>query len=93
MPTISVRIDVPGIKEILNSPEMTALVTDAGEQVAAATRSQLPPRIPVQINPHHTDRSVCTVVIAHPAGNGYQAKYGVLTKGAGAAGLTVRKKR
>lgn len=43
--------------------------------------------IPVKVKPYTTDRRAASVALAHPAGIGIEAKYGVLADAAGATGL------
>lgn len=63
------------------------------EHIASNARAQLGPRFPVSVRTVTTDRAHVTVAIAHPAGIGLEAKHGVLTKAAAAAGVTVRARR
>lgn len=90
-----VRLDHKGIAEALRtSVQIRENVERLAEQVAANVRSQAHhvasgDELPVDVSMYTTDRPHAVVVIAHPAGVGMQAKYGVLTKAAAAAGLEV----
>lgn len=89
----TVRVYYPGVSEVLRSSEVAALVQDAAEEVAAHAQAQghlaSDGPLPIVVSTYETDRAAATVDIRHPAGLGMQAKYGVLTQAAGAAGLEV----
>lgn len=85
------KLNRAGFREIL---AMQADATAAaGEQVADAVRAQVPADVRVDVE-HKTDpegRPVALVTIAHPSGLARQAKDGVLTRAAAAAGLDVKR--
>jgi hypothetical protein len=90
-----VRLDSRGIREVMKSAEMAAEVRDVAEQIADNALSQghrvsSGEALPVKVDTYTTDRAAASVTLNHPAGMGMQAKYGVLTKAAGDAGLEVR---
>lgn len=96
-----VKLDHAGIAAIAKSSEMQALVKDVAEEIADNIRgmgikvgdADGGPRevdLPVKVETDVTDRARATVVIAHPAGIAVQAKHGALTRGASAAGVTVK---
>lgn len=79
--------DRAGIGRILKSAEMARAVKSATD--ATAANAEALTKFPIETHAHITDRAVGTVLIAHPAGASEQAKNGVLTKAASAAGLDV----
>jgi ribosomal protein S10 len=90
-----VRLDRAGIAELMRSADMAREVRDVAEQIADNARRQghrveNGDALPVEVESYTTDRAAAAVRLAHPAGIGMQAKYGVLTKATGDAGLEVR---
>ncbi len=90
-----VRLDHSGIEEVLKSAQVRAEVDDLAETVADAVRNA--PTVirrgitdRVEVESYTTDRAAAAVVLAHAAGAPMQAKHGVMTQAAGAAGLEVR---
>jgi hypothetical protein len=90
-----VTVDYDGVREILLSPELHDAVHELAEQVAAHARARglrLRDHAPVPIevfdDPGHTRVGV-TVAVQHPAGAGMEARHGLLTRAAHAAGLEV----
>lgn len=95
-----VQLDHGGVAALLKSTAMHALVQDVAEEIAAAVQSQglrvgafagggdIP--LPVEVSVTTTDRARANVTLAHPAGVAVQAKHGALTRGASAAGVTVK---
>lgn len=101
MSKVRVELDHQGIGEIARSMKMQRLIEGLAERVAANVRAQGikvgdrdgGPReidLPVVVDSDVTDRARSVVKIKHPAGLAVQAKHGVLTKAAAAAGLQVR---
>lgn len=94
MARTKLRLDSPGILEVLQSAEVAAAVTSTAESVASniseTVRSGQP--LPVRVDSYVTDRAASGVTLAHAAGKGKEAKYGTLSKAAAAAGLEVRSK-
>ncbi len=90
----NVRLDHAGIREVLQSEAVFQALHGLADEVAAEVRSH--PRVQahgvdgaVEVEAETTDRARLTVGILHPAGKGLEAKHGVLTRAAGAAGLDV----
>lgn len=81
-------LDRAGMAQIAKSDGIRKLVRQAAAKVAANARNATD--LPVETGERTTDRAVVDVTIAHPAGAATQAKHGVLTKAASAAGLEVR---
>jgi hypothetical protein len=88
--SIQFQLDRAGIAEILKSQEMAAAVDDLAEKIAADVRSTVDDDVPVDVDSYTTDRAAAAVTIVHPTGMGLQARNGVLTRAAAAAGLDVR---
>lgn len=84
------QLDSAGIGEILKGPEVRELIDGLAERVAADARARIPSSAPVEVRGYTTDRGAATVVIAHREAMGWQARTGVLTRAAGAAGLEVK---
>lgn len=83
------QIDHNGMTEILNGPEVRAMVDEAANAIANAARGQLDSDMEVGVESYTTDRPAASVAIMHPSGVGRQLKYGTLTRAAGIVGLTV----
>lgn len=100
MALAKVRLDHAGIGQILRSSEVASEVHALAAQVAANVASQglvassagpdSPAQIIAVVDDYTTDRAASAVTILHPAGLAMQARHGVLTKAAAAAGLEVK---
>ena len=88
------RLDRAGMAEMLKSAGLARDVEAAAQRVAANVGevSTHDGPVPATVSTYTTDRAAAAVSIAHPAGIGLEAKYGVLAKAAAAAGLEVRAK-
>ena len=82
-----ITLDHAGMEHVLRVMAKAA-VEEAAEQVAAQARP-LAHGAPVETTTYETDRVHVVVAITDPAGVALQAKYGVLTRAAGATGLEV----
>lgn len=94
---VPVRLDHAGLAQALKSAEMAEAVRARADEVAENARGQGltasgGESIPVEVEEYTTDRAAASVTLAHAAGMGMQAKYGVLTKAAAEAGLEVTEK-
>jgi hypothetical protein len=89
---VKVRLDSPGILEMLQSEDVALAVEELAETVASSidetARNGDP--IPVRTGSFTSDRAGASVTLAHPAGIGLEAKYGTLSTAARAAGLDVK---
>lgn len=85
----SYQMDHAGIGEILNGPEVRAMVDEAANAIANAARGQLDSDMEVGVESYTTDRPAASVAIMHVSGISRQLKYGTLTRAAGIVGLTV----
>jgi len=85
------RLDHPGIAEVLKSAEVAGVVESAAQAVAAgvAETARNGEAIPVRVSLYQTDRAAAAVTMAHPAGLAKEAKYGSLARAAESAGLEV----
>lgn len=97
MPGFPIKVDHGGFAELLKSSEMQQVVQETADAVASNVTSQgltvaSGGNLSVEVDTYITDRAAAAVTITHAAGLGMQAKYGVLTKAAAAAGLEVTEK-
>lgn len=86
-----VRLDRAGVGGVLRSPAAHKLTGEAARRVAAGV-TRVDPTL-VVVEPYTTDRGAAAVVVRDPQAVGLQAKYGILTAAARAAGLKVRARR
>lgn len=97
-----VRLDRDGMREMLQSAGVADEIRGRAEDMASSIRSRghtaddenisgqaVTVPLPVELRSYQTDRAAIGVMLAHPAGLGMQAKYGLLTRAASAAGLDV----
>lgn len=93
-----IKLNSPGITEILLSDGVQAAVNAKAQQIAAAARNSLPPddRDVVVDNYDFTprartsDRAASSVTYRSPAGMNREAKNGTLIRAAATAGLEVK---
>ncbi|MFJ1581782.1 hypothetical protein ACIOC1_00395 [Streptomyces sp. NPDC088197] len=90
MSGVDFRLDYAGVRQILRGAEVRQMVDGVADEIATHVRGRLPAGVPVQVRAYTTDRGAATVVIADVRGMAYQARDGVLTRAAGAAGVEVR---
>lgn len=91
-----VRLDHAGIEAVLKSEPVRTRVFGLAQRVAQAAAAHAAVQrheVPVRVDTYTTDRAAAAVVLAHPGGLWIQAKYGVLSAAAGAAGLSVSQKK
>lgn len=88
MARLRVQLDRAGIGAILRGSDARALVNGAAQSVAAGVR--VPDGGRVEISEYTTDRAGAAVEVIHPKAAGLQARDGILTAAAAAAGLQVR---
>lgn len=99
---VQLTLNSAGFAEVLKSAGMESAVRAATEAVASNVAGQglvaqsagAESGIPIvgEVEMQTTDRARGKVTIKHPAALAMQAKHGVLTKAAAAAGLEVRAK-
>ena len=85
------RLDSPGILEMLQSSDVALVIAEAAESVASGVRETAHggETIPVVVDEYTTDRAAAGVTMAHAAGIGMEAKHGSLSRAAEGAGLEV----
>lgn len=97
---VTVHMSYAGWSQVLKSGEMQAIIAAKAEQIASSVEAEGitvgdreggPHEIPLPVEVSHgvTDRARSRVTLAHPSGIAVQAKHGVLTRAAAAAGLEV----
>jgi hypothetical protein len=87
---VSFQLDRQGVREVLKSPEVRAMVDEVALGVQVRVRAMLPPGTPVRVTRYTTDRDAASVTIADVRGMAWQARDGVLTRAAGELGIEVR---
>lgn len=94
MPKVQLKLDRPGVRAVLLSPEVARAVNGRAQAVASNVHRRLSSGevMDVHVNDHRSDRARSVVILAHPAALRSQAKHGTLTRAAAAAGLEVRAK-
>ena len=84
-----VVLNRPGVGAILKQGEVPAAINALAQSVAS--RISLPAgEGDVVVESYTTDRGAAAVVVRHPRAVGLQAKYGLITRAAAGAGLTVK---
>ncbi|WP_146099169.1 hypothetical protein [Nocardia nova] len=87
MPGPSFKLNRRGVREILNSSEMSELMTSAAEQAGEAASAELEGEgIEVEVTAYSTDRAAASIAVPVWA----QAHRGALTRAAASLGLEVR---
>jgi hypothetical protein len=91
MAVTKLRLDRPGIAEVLQSAAVAAVIEGAAQSAAGnvSETARNGDAIPVKVSTYTTDRAAAAVTLAHPAGLGIEAKRGSLSRAAAAAGLEV----
>lgn len=92
-----IRPNWDALQQHLRGREATEAVNDLAERIAEHARDAgidvegIPGDVPlpVRVDTYDTDRARATVWLAHPAGLAVQAKHGLLSKAASAAGLEI----
>lgn len=95
MARIDFTPDRRGLEDLLKH-ELAGEIHKLAEQVAENVKAQgltvNGDELPLVVDKYTTDRAAASITIKHPAGLPMEAKYGVLTKAAAAAGLEVKAK-
>lgn len=90
MAKIKFVIDRVGISDLLKSDDFQQAVHDKAETIAAAAREAMPDaHRGVVVDDYTTDRAASSVTIRDPLALDLEAREGVLTRAAAAAGLEV----
>ena len=82
-----VTLDRGGVAAILKGSASASMVNDAVGKIAANV--DVPSGGKVITDAYTTDRAAGVVILAHPLGAAIEAKHGLLTKAAAAAGVEV----
>ena len=83
-------LDSDGIEAVLLSDEVAEVIDALAEAIAVDVEAALPVDVEeVVADSYTTDRAAASVTIKDPRGRIYQARDGVLTTAAAAAGLEV----
>lgn len=102
MARAKIKVNYPGLMKVADSPEMHQAVEGAGDEVAAqvarggytaeAGAKESGPQLRAEVE-MKSDPAVARVVVKHPAALAMQARHGMLTRAATAAGLKVKPPR
>lgn len=84
------ELDAAGVREVLKGQGVRDLVDGYAQQVADNVKSSVRDGVPVEVRKYTTDRGAATVVVADVRGMAWQARDGILTRAAAAAGLEVK---
>lgn len=86
----SFRLDTAGVREILKGPEVRRVVDELAGEIATHVRAAVPQGTPVTVRGYTTDRGAATITVQDVRAMAWQARDGILTRAAGAAGVEVR---
>lgn len=89
---VEFELDAAGVREVLGSPEVRAMVDEAAGQIAERVRAAVPVPEAVEVHPYSTDRQAARVTIADRRAMAWQAKDGVLTRAATGIGADVKER-
>jgi hypothetical protein len=85
------QLDTRGVREVLKSPEVAAMVNGVAHRIANNARGRLPdPSATVVVRAYTTDRDAASVTVQDVRAMAWQAREGILTRAAGEAGVEVR---
>lgn len=84
------RLDPAGVRDILRGEGVRAMVDGVATEIATRVRGRVPAGVPVQVRPYTTDRGAASVTVQDVRAMAWQARDGLLTRAAGAAGIEVR---
>lgn len=91
---IKITLDHAGIAQLLKAPGTRAAVRDAATKIAAHVSASITdPDVEVVVDDYTTDRAAASVSVRDVRGQAWQARDGILTRAAGASGLTVKDRR
>lgn len=87
---IDFRLDAAGVREVLKSDEVRDLVDGYADDIATRILAQVPAGVSVEVAAYTTDRGAASVTVTDVRAMAWQARDGLLTRAAGAAGLEVK---
>lgn len=89
---VDFKLDRAGIRQLLKSPRLAAVVNEQASDIARRVRAAVPDAEDVKVDHYTTDRAAASVTIKDVRGRLWQARDGVLTRAAAAGGLEVTEK-
>lgn len=84
------ELDTAGVREVLRGQEVRDLIDGYAAKVADNLKALVPSGVPIEVRKYTTDRGAATVVVADVRGMAWQARDGIVTRAAAAAGLEVK---
>lgn len=87
---VDFRLDATGVREVLKGPEVRSMVDGVAEQIATNVRTGLPADVVVSVKGYTTDRGAASVTVQDVRAMAWQARDGILTRAAAAAGVEVK---
>lgn len=88
---VDFRLDAAGVREVLKGPELRQAVDGLADQIAANVKAGgLPADVVVSVRGYTTDRGSASVTVQDVRAMAWQARDGILTRAAAAAGLEVK---
>lgn len=89
MAKIAVKLDHPGIRQLLHGDPIAEATNQVAESIANAVRAELPDDAEVVVDSYTTDRRAASVTIRDARGRLWEVRDGVLARAAAALGLDV----
>lgn len=83
-------LDYQGIRQILRGPEIRELVDAYAGEIGDHVRAHVPNGVVVEVRSYTTDRGAATIAVLDARAMSWQARDGILTRAAAAAGLDVK---
>lgn len=90
---VEFQLDAAGVREVLQGPEVKAMVDEAAQTIAGHVQAAVPAPEAVEVHPYTTDREAARVTVADRRAMGWQARDGILTRAAGQIGAEVKETR
>ncbi|MEU1284908.1 hypothetical protein [Kitasatospora sp. NPDC005856] len=89
---VEFQLDSAGVREVLESPEVRAMVDEAAGRIAERVKGAVPAPETVEVHPYTTDRQAARVTIADRRAMAWQARDGALTRAAAGVGADVKER-
>ncbi|GAA1406265.1 hypothetical protein GCM10009639_53930 [Kitasatospora putterlickiae] len=90
MAEVEFVLDPAGVREVLHSPGVRAMVDEAAARIAEQVRGSVTAPETVRVDAYTTDREAAAVTIADRRGMVWQARDGVLTRAAAQIGADIK---
>lgn len=87
---VDFRLDAAGVREVLKGTELRAAVDSLADQIAGHVRGNVPADVVVSVKAYTTDRGAASITVQDVRAMAWQARDGILTRAASAAGLEVK---